>query len=84
LSRPAKPPADDSRAEGVELWKTPAGRLALRLDELAKALGISRRTLERERSAGRFPRPDLTIVKMPLWRVETIRDWLASGGSEGR
>src|SRR5204863_134166 len=31
--------------------------LALRLDELAAALGVSRRALERERAAGRLPRP---------------------------
>jgi predicted DNA-binding transcriptional regulator AlpA len=55
-------------------------RLTLRLDELAKALGISRRTLERERSAGRFPRPDLFIGKMPLWRPEAIRAWVEGGG----
>jgi predicted DNA-binding transcriptional regulator AlpA len=54
--------------------------LALRLDELADALGVNRRTLERERAAGRLPRPDLKIGKMPLWRVETVRDWLKRGG----
>ncbi len=47
-------------------------RLTLRLDDLAESLGVSRRTLERERSAGRFPRPDLMIGKMPLWRPESI------------
>jgi hypothetical protein len=52
-------------------------RLALRLDEIAAAL--SRRAIERERSAGRLPRPDRTIGRMPLWRVETIRDWLGGG-----
>jgi predicted DNA-binding transcriptional regulator AlpA len=51
-------------------------RLTYRLDELAAALGISRRTLERERSVGRFPAPDLRIGKMPLWRPETIRAWI--------
>jgi predicted DNA-binding transcriptional regulator AlpA len=54
--------------------------LAFRLDELAAALGVSRRAIERERSAGRFPRPDLTIGKMPLWRIETIRSFLEKGG----
>ena len=57
-----------------------APRLALRLDEVARALGISRRAIERERSAGRFPRPDLTIGRMPLWRPETIRGWIDGGG----
>ena len=51
-------------------------RLAYRLDELATALGVSRRTIERERSAGRFPKPDKLIGKMPIWRVETIRSWI--------
>ncbi len=53
--------------------------MALRLDELANAVGVSRRALERERAAGRLPKPDLHIGKMPLWRVETIRGWLERG-----
>ena len=40
---------------------------------------MSRRAIERERAAGRFPRPDLTIGKMPLWRLETVRAWLERG-----
>jgi predicted DNA-binding transcriptional regulator AlpA len=55
-------------------------RLPYRLDELATALGVSRRSLERARSAGRLPRPDLQIGKMPLWRPATIRDWIERGG----
>jgi hypothetical protein len=43
--------------------------------------GVSRRTIERERSAGRFPLPDLHIGKAPLWRPETIRRWVEGGGS---
>jgi predicted DNA-binding transcriptional regulator AlpA len=54
--------------------------MALRLDELARSLGISRRTLERERSAGRFPKPDIKIGKVPLWLPERIRRWIESGG----
>jgi predicted DNA-binding transcriptional regulator AlpA len=55
-------------------------RLTLRLDEVAKALGVDRRSIERERSAGRFPKPDLQFRRMPLWRVETIRAWVERGG----
>lgn len=58
----------------------PVERLALRLDEVAAALGVGRRTLERERSAGRFPAPDLSIGKAPLWSPETIRRWVEGGG----
>ena len=54
--------------------------LAYRIDELAEALGVSRRAIERERSAGRFPKPDVIIGKMPLWRVETVRAYLERGG----
>ena len=55
-------------------------RMTYRLEDLAATLGVSRRAIERERSAGRFPRPDLTIGRMPLWRPETIRAWVEGGG----
>jgi hypothetical protein len=55
-------------------------RLALRLDEVARAFGVSRRSNERERSAGRFPKPGLTIGRMPLWKPETIRACVEGGG----
>ncbi len=58
----------------------PLDRLTLRLDDVAAALGVSRRAIERERSAGRFPKPDITLGRMPLWRPETLRRWLAEGG----
>lgn len=61
----------------------PAGevsRLTFRLDELAAAFGVCRRSIERARSAGRFPRPDLHIGKMPLWKPETVRAWVEGGG----
>jgi hypothetical protein len=57
------------------------GRITYRLDELAEAFGISRRTLERERSAGRFPKPDLIVSRrIPLWTPATITAWVAAGG----
>lgn len=55
-------------------------RMTWRIEDIVKALGVSRRAIERERSAGRFPRPDLTIGRMPLWRPETISRWLEGGG----
>ncbi len=58
----------------------PSERLLIRMNEVATSLGISRRTLERERSAGRFPRPDKTIGRMPMWIPETIREWAEGGG----
>jgi hypothetical protein len=60
--------------------KPPVQRLAYRLDELAAALGMSRRALDRERAADRLPRPDLYVGRMLLFRPETIQSWIASGG----
>jgi hypothetical protein len=60
-------------------------RLAYRLSEIAAALGVSKRLLEMERAAGRLPRADLRIGRVSLWKVETIRDWLAQQGDrQGR
>ncbi len=59
---------------------SPIQRLTYRLDDLAQALGVSRRILERERSAGRLLKPDLRIGRIPLWRIESVRDWIAKGG----
>jgi predicted DNA-binding transcriptional regulator AlpA len=54
----------------------PIERLAYRLNDLAAALGLSRRQIERERSAGRFPKPDRKVGRAPIWTPETIRAWL--------
>lgn len=56
-------------------------RLTWRLADIVQVTGIGRRTLERVRSAGRFPPPDLHIGKAPLWKPETIRAWVDGGGS---
>ena len=74
--RPAAAPPEAPKPDADAL----SGRLTLRLDELAAALGVSRRAIERERAAGRFPRPDLTIGKMPLWTPATIQNWIERGG----
>lgn len=55
-------------------------RMTWRLSDIAKALGVSRRTIERERTAGRFPAPDLHVGKAPLWQPQTIRRWVEGGG----
>jgi hypothetical protein len=55
-------------------------RLTYRIEDLADALGVSRRFFERARAAGRVPKPDLRIGKVPLWRAESIRNWLDKGG----
>ncbi len=88
-SPPSTSPPDDPRASrdgktirpaGARAEEPEVGRLALRIEEIATALGVSRRAIEREKSAGRLPKPDRVIGRMPLWRVETIRAWLGGNG----
>jgi hypothetical protein len=52
----------------------------LSLDDLAVILKCSRRWLERERSAGRVPKPDFMAGRCPRWKPETIRRWIEGGG----
>jgi len=58
----------------------PVARVTYSLDDWAKALGVSRRVIERERSAGRLPKPDLFLGRIPLWKIETVRGFLERGG----
>jgi predicted DNA-binding transcriptional regulator AlpA len=45
--------------------------------ELLAALGIPRRSLEREILAGRFPKPLRRIGRRPFWSPDDIRRWAA-------
>jgi predicted DNA-binding transcriptional regulator AlpA len=54
--------------------------MAYRFNEVLASIGISRRTGERLRAAGRFPQPDVRINKVLLWRPETILAWIERGG----
>ncbi|MEW4568504.1 helix-turn-helix domain-containing protein [Tautonia sp. JC769] len=52
----------------------------LSIDDLGRLLNCGRRTIERMLSAGKLPKPDLRIGRMPRWQPTTIRHWIASGG----
>jgi predicted DNA-binding transcriptional regulator AlpA len=55
----------------------------LRIADLTRWLACDVRTLDRMRSSGRFPAPDLVVGRRsPRWRAETIREWLDSVGKE--
>lgn len=69
-----------TRLASSEAPAAPTGRLALRLDELAAALGVSRRSIERARARGAFPKPDARLGRVVLWKPETVAAWLAKGG----
>ncbi len=52
----------------------------LSIDDLAALLSCSRRLVERMRTAGKVPKPDIKIGKMPRWKAATIRAWIERGG----
>ena len=64
------------------LDRPPAGPTEplLGLDDLAAYLNVSRRTIERLRAAGRFPRPSVKIGTMPRWTRECVRRFVEEGG----
>lgn len=73
-------PASASRPARAPKPAIALDRMGYRIADLAQVLGVSRRTIERQRSAGRFPPPDFSIGKAPLWKPETMRRWIDAGG----
>ena len=71
-----------SEASNPSLQSHPE-KLVYGMSEVARVLSVCRRTVERERSAGRFPKPDLHIGKRPLWTKESLQRWIANGGCNG-
>ena len=84
----------DARTDGVMETKTTKrggrtavdpGEILLGLADLAKLLGISRRTLERERAAGHVPKPTIIIgSRTPRWSRATITRWLETSSEPKR
>lgn len=78
-SAPAKPGRGSEPADAIEP--------ALTIDDVCAARNEGRRTGERERSAGLWPKPDFFVGtgsrKSPRWRPETIRRWLNEGAAPG-
>ena len=52
----------------------------LGIDDMVEFLNCSRRCVERLRAAGKFPKPDIKIGRMPRWKPTTIRAWITRGG----
>jgi predicted DNA-binding transcriptional regulator AlpA len=48
-------------------------------EDFVALLRCNRRTFERLRSAGKLPRPDIQLGRMPRWRAQTIREWIERG-----
>lgn len=68
--------APDLTPKSLPVWMEPL----LSIADLARVLNCSRRVVEGLRSAGRLPKPDLKIGKMPRWRPDTVRAWIEKGG----
>ena len=74
-------PPKNLRPEAKRGPTLPAGmEPMLGIDDLASLLSCSRRLIERMRSAGKVPRPDLHVGRCPRWMPETIRRWIEAGG----
>jgi predicted DNA-binding transcriptional regulator AlpA len=75
-------PARFDRSSEVKPGRTlPAGiEPMLGIDDLATLLSCSRRLVERMRSGGKVPKPDIQIGKCPRWKPATIRAWIERGG----
>ncbi len=76
-----QPARQEPASAATGLPKRPAvDRLALRPKDLETVIGVDERTIQRWRSSGKFPKPDIAIGRTLLWRVETIKAWLERGG----
>ena len=51
-------------------------RPLVKLDDWRLVLNCSRRVVERLRSSGRLPAPDLLLGRSPRWKAETVERWL--------
>lgn len=58
----------------------PAVATMLSMDDVARALNCPRRLVERERRAGRFPKPDSRPGEEPRWGREALVRWIADWG----
>ncbi len=83
-SKGRKSPIDPKAIPGV----VPASAIEplLKLTDLTRVLNCQLRTVERLKSSGRLPKPDLLIGtgtrKSPRWKPATIRRWIDEGGAE--
>ena len=74
-------PPENLRPEAKRGPTLPAGfEPMLGIDDLAALLSCSRRLVERMRSGGKVPRPDMHVGRCPRWKAATIRAWIKRNG----
>jgi hypothetical protein len=81
-ARPTDSRPDDGLPEGLTPFVVALmavmeriGFAVLTLDDVADYLKCSRRKVESMKAAGKLPRPDFHVGRMPRWKLETIRRW---------
>lgn len=50
------------------------------IEDIATYLRVDRRTIERLRASGKFPRPTVKIGRLPRWSPASVRRWVEGGG----
>lgn len=60
----------------------PALEPLLSIEDAARALNCSRRTIEAMRAGGRFAPADCHIGRSPRWRRSTVDAWINAGGTK--
>ena len=70
--QPCQPTTSPALAASIEPLLTKA--------DVAKILRVNPRTIDRMRSAGRLPKPDLILKRSGRWKPSTIRALIEAGG----
>jgi predicted DNA-binding transcriptional regulator AlpA len=69
-------PAQPGASIGIESLLTCA--------DWSRILVVSSATVDRLRSAGKIPKADFLVGRLPRWHASTVRAWLlAQGGTNG-
>lgn len=68
-----------SATENTKAESTRRGLLLINVQEVARRLGLSERTVWRLTAAGKLPSPIPIGGKTKRWRAEDIRSWVAVG-----
>lgn len=62
--------------------KTTVAPTLFTLQNIADAVQLSKRTINRLRASGALPAEDFAVgTKSPRWSQQTIATWIASGGA---
>jgi predicted DNA-binding transcriptional regulator AlpA len=63
-----------------QLLSSDSQRTYVTINEVAQLAGVAPSTVRAYLARGRIPPPNARRGKSPVWRVETINEWLASHG----